>query len=405
MAFDIVAIRQDFPLFDDDKIAYLDSAASSQKPRQVIDGMRDIMAYEYANIHRGTYRLSENLSTKYENVRGKIATFLNAPSQNNIVFSYNSTSAINMVAHSLMRGRFIQKNDVILISQMEHHANIVPWQLICDDIGAKIIPIPLDDNGDINMVIYADLLSQYKPRLVAMTHISNVLGAINPIKEITKLAHDVGAFILIDGSQAVAHIPIDVSDIGCDFYVFTGHKIYGPTGVGVLYAAGDWLDRLPPFLGGGDMIESVDFIGTTYNTGPAKFEAGTPPIIETIGLDLAIDYYKAKASHEAHSHEMALYDDTKENLQKFNGLRILGNPSRQAPILTFTWDGYHPHDVASILDANHVATRVGLHCAEPLMKSLNISSAIRISFGIYNHKKDIDQLMVGLEKAQKMLKD
>ena len=402
--FDSNAIRADFPLFrDNNDLAYLDSGASAQKPDAVIDAMQNTISYHYANIHRGAYQLSAALSDHYEKNRQYIAMFLNAPLSQQIVFTYNSTSAINMVAYSLARGKFIKKGDVILVSQMEHHANIVPWQLVADDIGATIIPIPIVDDGDIDMIAYKRLLKEHKPKLVAMVHISNVLGTINPIEDITKLAHDHGAWIMVDGSQAVMHTHVDVADIGCDFYVFTGHKIYGPTGIGVLYAAGDWLDRLPPFLGGGDMIKSVDFDGTTYNTGPAKFEAGTPPIIENIGLQAAVQYFQQYKCDDIHKHEASLYDYAIDQLKQFPNLHILGNPKKKAPILSFIWDGYHPHDVATILDLNNVAVRVGLHCAEPLMKRLGITGSIRVSFGIYNQRKDIDTLINGLKQCQKML--
>jgi cysteine desulfurase/selenocysteine lyase len=405
MSYPIEHIRNDFAIFrQQPELAYLDSGASAQKPDIVIDGMADLQRYHYANIHRGAYRLSEELTKSYEEARHIIAKFLNSSKNEEIIFTYNTTSAINLLAYSMGRGKILKENDVILISEMEHHANIVPWQIIAEDIGAKIISIPIHDDGTLDMEAFEALLKEYPVKLAAMTHISNVLGTINPIKKICQLLRNHDVISVIDGSQAVMHYDVDVKALDCDFYCFTGHKIYGPTGIGVLYGKGDWFDRLPPFLGGGDMIKTVSFEGTIYNEAPAKFEAGTPPIIEAIGLSMAIIYYQDKLlPYQLHAYEDGLYHHALDILQQYDGMRILGTAKDHAPIISFVWQGYHPYDIASIFDMKQVCVRAGLHCAEPLMRRLNVNASVRLSLGAYNHMGDLQQLDQALQQCQKLL--
>jgi cysteine desulfurase/selenocysteine lyase len=402
-AFDVQRIRADFPILGErvhgKPLVFLDSAASAQKPRAVIDAMVHTMRTRYANVHRGLHWMSERTSDDYEGVRDKVAALLNAPSRDEIVFTRNSTEAINLVAHSYGRG-VLRPGQAVLITQMEHHANIVPWQMLRDAHGIELRIAPITDAGELDMDALAALLADGRVGLVAVTHMSNVLGTYNPIERIARLAHAAGATLLVDGSQAVVHRAVDVQALGADFYVFTGHKLYGPTGVGVLCARAALLEAMPPFMGGGDMIASVSFERSTWAPAPQKFEAGTPAIIEVIGLGAAIDYVRAIGMPAIAAHEAALTDHALSRLSAVEGLRIVGRAQDRGGVVSFTLDGAHAHDVATLLDRNGIAVRAGQHCAEPLMRRLGLSSTARASFGIYTTRGEIDTLADTLDRIR-----
>jgi cysteine desulfurase / selenocysteine lyase len=407
-AFDVAAARADFPILSrtvherknrpGKPLVFLDSAASAQKPRQVIAAMDRLMTEDYANVHRGVHFLSQRATDAFEAARRKVAKFLGAPNEQTIVFTRNATEAINVVAAAYGR-TFLKAGDEILVSVMEHHANIVPWQLLGMEKGVVVKPIPIHDDGALDMDAYADLLTD-KVRLVAVTHCSNVLGTVTPVKEIARLAHEKGIPVLADGSQAVVHGTVDVQDLDVDFYVFTGHKLYGPTGIGVLYGKYDMLKRMPPYQGGGEMIQAVSFAGTTFKAPPMRFEAGTPPIVEAIGLAAAIDYVEGlgRETVAAYEHELLAYATDK--LAAIEGVRIYGTTPGKGPILSFTVDGVHPHDIGTIVDQYGVAVRVGRHCAEPLMDRFGISATVRASFALYNTREEADALADSLRAAK-----
>jgi len=400
-SFDVERIRADFPVLSrtvhDKKgkpgkpLVYLDSAASAQKPRQVIQAMTRFLEEDYANIHRGVHFLSQTATDQFEAARVKVAKFLNAPSERNIVFTRNATEAVNLVAASYGR-TFLNEGDEIVVSVMEHHANIVPWQLLQMEKGIRLKVVPVDEHGVLDLNAYADLLSD-RTKLVAITHCSNVLGTVNPAKTIAKLAHERGIPVLFDGSQAVVHGVVDVQDIDADFYVFTGHKLYGPTGIGVLYGKYDILKKMPPYQGGGDMIESVSFEGTTFKAPPMRFEPGTPPITEVIGLGAAIDYVESIGREAIAAHEHDLLQYATQQLTQVEGLRIIGTAPGKGPIISFTLDGVHPHDLGTIVDQYGVAVRVGRHCAEPLMERFGVGATARASFALYNTRAEADALV------------
>ncbi len=395
LRFDVEKLRADFPILSQHvhgkKFVFLDSAASAQKPRAVIAAMSHAMETQYANVHRGLHWMSERTSDAYESVRDKVASLLNAPSREEIVFTANSTAAINLVAHSYGRG-VLRPGQAVLITEMEHHANIVPWQMLRDSHGIKLRVAPITDSGELDMEGFAAQLAFGDVALVACTHMSNVLGTYLPIERIAKMAHEAGARLLVDGSQAVVHRAVDVQALGVDFYVFTGHKLYGPTGVGVLWARRELLEQMPPFMGGGDMISSVSFERTTWAEVPHKFEAGTPAILEVIGLGAAIDYVNAIGFPAIAAHEAALTDHALGRLSNIEGLRIIGNAQDRGGVISFTLDGAHAHDVATLLDRNGIAVRAGQHCAEPLMRRLGLHSTSRASFGLYTTPEEIDFL-------------
>ena len=345
--------------------------------------------------------MSQKCTDSYEQVRGQIATFINAPSENNVVITSGVTESINLVAQSWGR-KFLKKGDEIIISEVEHHANIVPWQLLQNEIGFKIKIATIDDNGEFLLDQYKALLCS-KTKLVAVTDCSNVLGTNFPIKQMTRLAHGVGAKVLIDGAQGIVHKGADVQDLDCDFYGFTGHKIYGPTGVGVLYGKKEVLDAMPPYQGGGDMIEKVSFAGTTYKEPPYRFEAGTPPIAQVIGLGVAISYVTELGMENILAHEYSLLSYATKLLSAIDGVRIIGQAKDKAAIISFLIDGTHPFDVAGVLDRQGVATRVGHHCAEPLMDRLGIVGTVRASFGLYNNKEDVDRLVSAIMRSKELL--
>ncbi len=394
-SFDVERVRADFPILSQrvhgKKFVFLDSAASAQKPRAVIDAMVRAMETQYANVHRGLHWMSERTSDAYEGVRDRVAALLNAPSREEIVFTRNTTEAINLVAHSYGRG-VLKPGQAVLITEMEHHANIVPWQMLRDSHGIEMRVAPITDAGELDMEAFARLLDDGRVGLVAVTHMSNVLGTYNPIARMTALAHAAGAQLLVDGSQAVVHRAVDVQALGADFYVFTGHKLYGPTGVGVLWARAALLDAMPPFMGGGDMIATVSFERSTWAPAPQKFEAGTPAILEVIGLGAAIDYVNSVGFDAIGAHEAALTDHAMARLSGVEGLHIVGRAQDRGGVISFTLDGAHAHDVATLLDRQGIAVRAGQHCAEPLMRRLGLTSTSRASFGIYTTLEEIDFL-------------
>ncbi|WP_448188168.1 cysteine desulfurase [Azospirillum sp. sgz301742] len=402
--YDVERIRADFPILSrtvherigkkpapGKPLVYLDSGASAQKPRHVIDTMTRFMEEDYSNIHRGVHFLSQRATDRFEAARDSVAAFLNTPSRDGIVFTRNATEAINLVAYSYARTH-LEPGDEIIVSVMEHHANIVPWQLAQAAKGLVLKVAPIDDRGVLDMDAYAKLFGP-RTKLVAITHCSNVLGTVTPAKEIVRIAHERGVPVLLDGSQAVVHGSVDVKDIGADFYVFTGHKLYGPTGIGVLCAKMEFLKTMPPYMGGGDMIQSVSFAGTTFKEPPMRFEAGTPPITEAIGLAAAIDYVEGigREAIAAHEHDLLTYATAR--LQEIDGLRIVGTAPGKAAIISFVVDGVHPHDLGTVVDQYGVAVRVGQHCAEPLMERMGVGSTARASFALYNTRAEADALV------------
>ncbi|AOW49548.1 cysteine desulfurase [Acetobacter ascendens] len=391
---DLAAIRKQFPILSekvyDRPLVFLDSAASAQKPDAVINAMVHTMHHQYANIHRGLYWLSERATEAYEAVRDQVAGFLNAPSREEIVFTRNSTEAINLVAYSF--GSLLTPGQAVVISEMEHHANLVPWQMLRDRMGIELRIAPITDAGDLDMDAFSQLLSDGKVALVAITHMSNVLGTITPARQIADMAHAAGALVLFDGSQAVVHHRTDVQALGADFYTFTGHKLYGPTGIGVLWARRALLEDMPPFMGGGDMISTVTFEKSTWANVPHKFEAGTPAIVEAIGLGAAIEWVEKFGFDAIAAHEQALTSYALQRLATVPGLNVVGHPKERGGVISFTMADVHPHDIATLLDRNGIAVRAGHHCAEPLMRRLGLTATARASFGIYTVQEEIDAL-------------
>ena len=399
--FDPYAARAQFPILsrtvNGKPLVYLDNAASAQKPRAVIDALVTTMEGGYANVHRGLHTLSNEATEAFEAARESVARFLNAPSSEQIVWTKGGTEAINLVAHGL--GLSIQPGDEIIVSEMEHHSNIVPWHLLRERQGAVLKWIPILDDGSLDMAAYAELLGP-KTRMVAVTHMSNVLGTVNPIGEITRLAHAAGAQVLIDGCQGAVHATPDVQAVGCDWYVLTGHKLYGPTGIGALYGTAEALEALPPYQGGGEMIETVTRDAVTYAKPPHRFEAGTPPILEAIGLGAALEWLSGFDRSAVAAHEHALYAHARARLDGLNWLRVLGEADGKGAILTFAVQDAHAHDIAQIMDRYGVAVRAGLHCAEPLAKRLGVTSSTRASFALYNTQEDADAFVDALIKAR-----
>jgi cysteine desulfurase/selenocysteine lyase len=399
--YDVGRIRQDFPILRQQvhgrPLAYLDNAATTQKPRSVTDRLTRYYAEENANIHRGVHALSERATAVYDEARETVRRFLNASESKEIVFVRGTTEAINLVAATYGRAH-VGAGDEIVISEMEHHSNIVPWQMLCDEKGARLRIIPITDEGELRLDEYERLLSD-RTRLVSVVHVSNALGTINPIGEIVRLAHARGIPVLVDGAQAVAHMPVDVRALGCDFYAFSGHKVLGPTGIGVMYGRADRLEAMPPYQGGGDMIRSVTFAATTYNDLPHKFEAGTPDIAGAVGLAAAIDYLTAVGLDRVEAYERDLLRYGTMVLQGIDGLRLTGTARRKAGILAFVLDGVHPHDIGTIVDRHGVAIRAGHHCCQPLMARLGVPATARASLALYNTKEEIDALASGLRAA------
>ena len=401
-SYDIESIRGDFPILSEKinghPLAFLDSGASPQKPEAVLQRMEHMYRHEYANVHRGAYTLSQAATDNYENARQTVARYLNAASVEEVIFTRNVTSSINLVAHCYGRA-FLNAGDEIIITHMEHHANIVPWQLLREAIGIELKVIPIDDAGNLMMDKFEELLSP-RTRLVSVTHISNVLGTVLPVKEITRLAHAHDARVLIDGAQGIMHSRVDVQDLDVDFYGFTGHKLYGPSGIGVLYGKRDILNSMPPYEGGGDMIDRVTFEKTTYRETPARFEAGTPAIVEAAGLAAAVQYVESIGIERIAAHEQSLLEYATARLSAIEGLRIYGEAEDKAGVVSFTIEGVHPHDISTIIDSHGVAVRAGHHCAQPLMDRFDLAATARASLGMYNNKSDIDQLVEALEFAK-----
>jgi cysteine desulfurase/selenocysteine lyase len=403
--FDIEAIRRDFPILSDlmpgdKRLTFLDSAASAQKPQAVIDAVAQAYGHEYANIHRGVYHLSQLATDHFEAARRKVQAFLGARADREIIFTRNATEAINLVAMSWGHAN-LKQGDQVILSEMEHHANIVPWQLLRDQIGIELVVAPIDDDG---VLVWDAFLACFTERtkMVAMTHVSNALGTITPIAGIIGAAHDHGALALVDGSQAVPHLDVDVVALDADFYVFTGHKLYGPSGIGVLYGKEDLLEAMPPYQGGGEMIATVTFEKTTYADLPHKFEAGTPNIVGAIGLGAAIDYLDTIDLEAAHAHEMALLDYTVEQFSAINSIRIYGSAPDKVGLVSFTIDGVHPHDVGTILDHDGIAVRAGHHCAQPVMDHFGVPATTRASFGLHSDFDDVDALVAGIKLVQEI---
>lgn len=405
-SLDVGKYRNDFPVLKEKMhgkpLVYLDSAATTQKPQVVIDTVTRYYSKENANIHRGIYSLSEQATDAYEIARAKTRRFINAAFPQEIVFVRGATEAINLVAQSFGRA-FIKKDDEILISEMEHHSNIVPWQILSGQTGAKLRVVPIDDRGEFLFEEYLKLLSS-KTKLVSITHVSNALGTINPVKEIVKAAHDQGIPVLVDGAQAVPHMPVNMQELGADFYAFSGHKLFGPTGIGVLYGRRDWLERIPPYQGGGDMISSVTFEKTTYNKIPYKFEAGTPHIEGVIGLGAAIDYLTKIGMKNIQDYEHELLQYGTKALLGIPDLRLIGTAKEKASVLSFVLDDIHPHDIGTILDRSGVAIRAGHHCAMPIMERFNVPATARASLAFYNTREDIDALVHALNEVRKVFK-
>jgi cysteine desulfurase / selenocysteine lyase len=399
-SFDVAAARADFPILDQMvhgyPLAYLDNAASAQKPRAVIDAISRFYSTDYSNIHRGVHALSERSTRLYEEGRIKVQRFLHAADPHQIIFTRGTTEGINLVAQTWGR-KNIGAGDEILITALEHHSNIVPWQMLAEEKGARLRIVPVNEQGEAGPFELTD-----RTKLVAMAHISNVLGTVLPVREVAAQAHARGIPVLVDGAQAVPHMKVDVGELDCDFYVFSSHKLYGPTGLGVLYGKTELLDAMPPYQGGGDMIRSVTFEKTTYNTLPYKFEAGTPDIAGVIGLAAAIDYVNEIGIENMAAYEMELLDYATAQLSKIEGLRILGTAKHKAAVISFVLDGIHPHDVGTILDRYGVAVRTGHHCAQPLMERFGVPATTRASFAFYNTREDVDALIRGIGKVKEM---
>ena len=401
--FDPQLLKREFPIFaSNPDLVFLDSAASAQKPRSVIDGTADYYRTDYANVHRGVYRLSARSTELYEEAREKVRRFLNAADRREIVFVRNTTEAINLVAQS-WGPAFLHEGDEVLISELEHHSNIVPWQLLRDRIGIRLVVAPIDATGGLDLAAFETLLSP-RTKLVAVTHIANATGAVVPVERIVTLAHRHRAKVLLDGSQAAPRLPVDVQALGCDFYAFTGHKVYGPTGIGVLYGRFDALAAMPPYQGGGEMILHVSFEKTEYQEPPHRFEAGTPDIAGAIGLGIALDFIEELGRDNIFEHEAALTGYGVDRLSRIPGLHLLGAGQRRLGILSFDFDGVHPHDVSQVLDQHDVAVRAGHHCAQPLLDKLGVGATTRASLGVYNDERDIDALVDAIEAAREMFR-
>lgn len=403
---DIRKIRADFPLLQREMngkpIVFLDSAASSQKPQYVIDAMDRYYSEQHANVHRGVYQLSQEATDAFERARELVRGFINAKSDKEIIFTRGTTEGINLVAASY-GGKFLREGDEVIVSYLEHHSNIVPWQLICEQKGAKLRVIPINEKGELNMAAFADMLSD-RTKIVAVNHVSNALGTINPVRAIIEAAHARNIPVLLDGAQAIPHMKVDVQELDVDFYAFSGHKMLGPTGIGVLYGKSSWLEAMPPYHGGGEMIHTVTFEKTTYAELPHKFEAGTPDIAGAVGLGAAVEYMQA-IGHEAlsrHEHELLAY--ATEKLEQIEGLRIYGTADEKAGVVSFLVEGVHPYDLGTLLDKQGIAVRTGHHCTQPLMDHFGIPGTVRASFAVYNNREDIDKLVAGVERAVKMLK-
>jgi len=402
---DIISIRNDFPILNEvingKQLVYFDNAATTQKPRLVLDALAGYYEHYNANIHRGIHHLAEKATSAFEQSRRSLQKFINASLHEEVIFTYGTTDSINLVAQTYGR-KFLKEGDEIIISTMEHHSNIVPWQMLCEEKGCILKVIPINDDGELLMDEYEKLLSE-KTKLVAVVHVSNALGTINPIKEIIKKAHEVGAKVLIDGAQASSHLIIDVQDLDCDFYALSLHKIYGPTGMGILFGKKELLDAMPPYRGGGEMIKEVTFAKTTYNELPYKFEAGTPNIADVIAAKYALDYVDVLGKENIANHENDLLEYATQALLEIEGLKIIGNAKEKISVISFVIDGIHHQDIGVLLDQQGIAVRTGHHCTQPLMQRFGITGTSRASFAVYNTIEEVDLFVRGLIKVKKMV--
>ncbi len=403
---DLSACRGDFPALaqkiNGDPLVYLDSAASAQQPEAVIDAVADYHRHNHANVHRGVHTLSHRATEDYESARDAIAGFINAGSRREIVFTSGTTESINLIAQSFCRSG-LKSGDKILLSRLEHHSNIVPWQLLCDQTGAELLVVPIDERGELDFVTFNRQIES-GVKILAIAHVSNALGTVLPVQELIRLAHQHGVPVLLDGAQAVPHMPVDMQSLGCDFYVFSGHKMFGPTGIGILYAMEQHLERMPPYQGGGDMILEVRFEGSTYNALPYKFEAGTPNISGAIGLGAAVRYLEGIGMERIATHERKLLLYMTERLAEVPGIRLFGTARQKASLQSFLLDDIHPHDLGTILDHQGVAIRTGHHCAMPVMDFFRVPGTARASLALYNNRDDVDRLVASLAKAKEIFR-
>jgi cysteine desulfurase/selenocysteine lyase len=404
MPFNIDQLRREFPALQQEvnkrPLIYLDNAATTQKPKAVIERILQYYSKENSNIHRAAHFLSQQATEAYEEARKTVQMFLNSAFSHEIIFTRGTTEAINLVAYSYAK-KFIKAGDEIVISAMEHHSNIVPWQMACENHGAVLKVIPMDDKGVLDMEAYKKMLNS-KTKMVAVTHVSNALGTINPVKEIIDMAHEKDIPVLIDGAQALSHMKVDVQELDCDFYCFSGHKIYGPMGVGVLYGKEDWLNQLPPYQGGGEMIKEVTFEKTTYNELPFKFEAGTPNVGDVLGMEAAIRFLSYLRFDEIAIHENELLDYASKRLSELDNIRFIGTAPEKTSVISFVFNDIHPYDTGTILDKLGIALRTGHHCAQPVMDFFGVPGTVRVSFGVYNSKQEIDKLIEGLLTVREM---
>ena len=398
-------IRDEFPILDQqingEDLIYLDNAASTQKPKSVINAIKDYYENDHSNVHRGVHTLSVRATEAYENARAKVAEFLNSPNKHQIIFTKGTTDSVNLIASSVTN--LIQEDDEILITSMEHHSNIVPWQELCKRTGAVLKVIPINENGELMIDEYKNMVSD-KTKLISVVHLSNTLGTINPIEDIIEIAKSYDVITVIDGAQAAGHLPIDVQKLDCDFYLFSGHKIFGPTGIGVLYGKEEILNQMDPYQFGGEMILKVTFEETTYNDLPHKYEAGTPNIAGAVGIGASIDFINGLDRDLAHEHEMSLHNYALEQLEMIEGVRIIGNSKNKSSIISFVVDGIHPHDIGTIINQKGIAVRTGHHCTMPLMDFYGIPGTVRASFSIYNNHSEVEKLIDAIKLAIKMLK-
>ena len=402
--FDVQSVREDFPALHQEvhakPLVYLDSAATSLKPQAVIDAVADVYARDCANIHRAVHLLSQRATARFEEAREKVRSFVNAAKKSEVVFTRGTTDAINLVAQSWGRA-YLREGDEVLVTELEHHSNIVPWQILCQQTGATLVVVPITDRGEVLREAFEQELGD-RTRLVALAHVSNALGTVLPVAELIALAHDRGAVVLLDGAQAVSHVDVDVQALDCDFYAFSGHKLYGPTGIGALYGKERLLESMPPYQGGGDMIRSVTFEETTYNDLPYKFEAGTPNIAGAIGFGAAIDYFTSFDRQAVRAHENTVLRYATEALEAVSGVRLIGTAPGKVSVLSFLMDAAHPHDIGTIVDSEGVAIRTGHHCAQPVMEHFGIAATARLSLGMYNTTDDVDALLGALRKVQEI---
>jgi cysteine desulfurase/selenocysteine lyase len=398
LAIDTLVHKKDFPIFSDDSLVYLDSASTSQKPSDVINGLKNVYEHSNANVHRALYNLGSESTQMFESAREKISSFINASSSQEIVFTGGTTESINLLAYTL--GTKLEEHDEILISHMEHHANLVPWQLLAKRSGAKLRYLPLTESGELDLS-QSEKYFTNKTKIISITHMSNVLGTVNPIKKIAKIAKSIGAVFVVDGAQSVSHMPVDVQNLGCDFLAFSGHKMLGPTGIGVLWGTLDNLKSLPPFMTGGEMIETVTLDSSTWNKVPYKFEAGTPNYVQAIGLGIAVEYLNKIGMKKIQEHEKKLTDYAIKKLERISGLYIHGNPSNRGGVISFNLNKIHPQDLAQFLNEDNICIRVGHHCAQPLLKTLDETSTARISFYVYNDSSEVDKLVESIQSTIK----